>query len=97
MLKEHKMRYIPQNLLHPTEYIIYNIAFYVYKNIRFFKKILIKRFREKLRHTEISNIFTQIFSLSYYADLYGIKDGKMGKKTERRNSHRLKQTSTDTW
>lgn len=94
MLKERKMRYIPQNLLHSTEYIIYNICIY---NIRFFKKILIKRFREKLRHTEISNIFTQIFSLSYYADLYGIKDGKMGKKTERRNSHRLKQTSTDTW
>lgn len=96
MLKERKMRYIPQNLLHSTEYII-TFAFYVYKNIRFFKKILIKRFREKLRHTEISNIFTQIFSLSYYADLYGIEDGKMGKKIERRNSHRLKQTSTDTW
>lgn len=26
-----------------------------------------------------------------------LKDGKMGKKTKRRNSHRLKQTSTDTW
>lgn len=60
-------------------------------------KILIKRFREKLRHTEISYIFIQKFSLNYNADFYGIKDGKMGKKIERRTSHRLKQTSTDTW
>lgn len=61
---------------------------------------MIKRFREKLRHTEIRNkIFIQKFSLNYYADLYMelLKDGKMGKKTKRRNSHRLKQTSTDTW
>lgn len=26
MFKERKMRYIPQNLLHSTEYIIYNIC-----------------------------------------------------------------------
>lgn len=53
--------------------------------IKKYFKILIKRFREKLRHTEIRNkIFIQKFSLNYYADLYGIikrwKDGQKDKE-----------------